>query len=219
MAPRKVAYFTPLYFDDTSCIGGGERYPVNMATGVVLSSESRYHVDIISYGPQSGIRPLCPGVRLRILRAERPPRNPLDAVSWEVPGVVGEMDLVHIHAAYTRSSEVAILASKQQRKPICLTDHGGHSSWLGHSVDFLELVDQIVAQSAFCASFFRTTRPIRVIKGGVDGEAFRPPAIRPPRDRVVYVGRLLPHKGIDRLIRALPPGLPLTVCGRPYHPE
>jgi glycosyltransferase involved in cell wall biosynthesis len=34
---------------------------------------------------------------------------------------------------------------------------------------------------------------------------------------VLYVGRLLPHKGVDRLIEALPPELPLTVCGRPYH--
>ena len=27
MAPRKIAYLTPLYFDETSCLGGGERYP------------------------------------------------------------------------------------------------------------------------------------------------------------------------------------------------
>jgi glycosyltransferase involved in cell wall biosynthesis len=219
MAPRKVAYFTPLYFDDSSCIGGGERYPVNLAKGVVLSTGSRYEIDVISYGRQSSIRELAPGVRLRILRVDRAPKNPMDAASWEVPSVVGEMDLVHIHMAYTRSSEIAILASKQQRKPICLSDHGGHSSWLGHSVGFLELIDQIVAYSDFGASFYRTTKPIRVIKGGVDGRAFRPPVMRPRRDRVVYVGRLLPHKGIDRLIRALPPELPLTVCGRPYHPE
>jgi glycosyltransferase involved in cell wall biosynthesis len=30
------------------------------------------------------------------------------------------------------------------------------------------------------------------------------------------VGRLLPHKGIDRVIDALPPGLPLRIVGRPY---
>ncbi len=58
-----------------------------------------------------------------------------------------------------------------------------------------------------------------MIKGGVDGAHFTPPRVRPSRDRILYVGRLLPHKGIDRLITALPPGLPLTVCGRPYHPE
>ncbi len=45
----------------------------------------------------------------------------------------------------------------------------------------------------------------------------RPPACAPPRDRVLYVGRLLPHKGIEHLIDATPPELPLTVCGRAYH--
>jgi glycosyltransferase involved in cell wall biosynthesis len=39
------------------------------------------------------------------------------------------------------------------------------------------------------------------------------------RDRVLYVGRLLPHKGVDRLIEAMPPELPLTVCGQPYHAD
>jgi glycosyltransferase involved in cell wall biosynthesis len=119
--------------------------------------------------------------------------------------------------AYARSSEVALLAAKQQRKPICLSDHGGHSSWLGHNIGFLELVDQIVAYSDFGAKFYRTTRPIEVVKGGVDGHAFAPSYPRPIRDRITYVGRLLPHKGIDRLIRALPEHLPLTICGRPYH--
>jgi glycosyltransferase involved in cell wall biosynthesis len=56
-----------------------------------------------------------------------------------------------------------------------------------------------------------------VIKGGVDGRFFTPPARPPVRDRVLYVGRLVAYKSVDQLIRALPPDLPLTVCGRPYH--
>ena len=30
---------------------------------------------------------------------------------------------------------------------------------------------------------------------------------------------MLPHKGIDDLIEALPHDLPLTICGRPYRPD
>jgi glycosyltransferase involved in cell wall biosynthesis len=83
----------------------------------------------------------------------------------------------------------------------------------------LELADRVGCYSDFGAAMLRTTKPVVMIKGGVDARLFTPPAVRPPRDRVLYVGRLLPHKGIDQLIEALPPDLPLTCCGRPYHAD
>ena len=83
----------------------------------------------------------------------------------------------------------------------------------------MDLVDRIIPQSDFGATVFRTKSPIRVIKGGVDGGFFTPPEHRPRRDRVLFVGRLLPHKGVDRIIDALPAELPLTISGYPYHPE
>jgi glycosyltransferase involved in cell wall biosynthesis len=81
----------------------------------------------------------------------------------------------------------------------------------------LDLADRIICYSDFGASFIQTQRPVVIIKGGVDGTTFHPPIGPRRRDHVLYVGRLLPHKGIDFLIEALPSDLPLTVCGRPYH--
>jgi glycosyltransferase involved in cell wall biosynthesis len=215
--PRKVAYLTPLFFDEQSYLGGGERYPLNLARGVVVSALGRYEVELVSFGERAFREPIAPGITLRVMKACGRPRNPLDLVSWEMPDALGDADLVHIHQAYTRCAEVGILVAKHQRKPICISDHGGFASPLGADVGSLELVDRIVAYSNFGASFYRTTRPIHVIKGGVDADLFSPPPERPNRDRILYVGRLLPHKGIDGLIRATPPELPLTLCGRPYH--
>jgi glycosyltransferase involved in cell wall biosynthesis len=100
-----------------------------------------------------------------------------------------------------------------------LTDHGGKFSHLGVDLGSMDLADRIVAYSDFGASQYETRTPVEIIKGGVDSDVFRP-AERPiVRDRVLYVGRLLPHKGVDQLIEALPPELPLTVCGQPYHAE
>ena len=219
MATRKLAFLTPLYFDDASCIGGGERYPHNLAVGLATHSAGEFEVDLISYGPEPLIRPICPGVTLKVLRAARKPRVSLDVVSWDLPEAIAGADLVHIHMAYTRSNEVGMLAAKIQRKPVVVTDHGGHSSWLGASLGILELADQITCYSDFGKSFYQTKTPITVVKGGVNGDQFTPPAVRPERDRVLYVGRLLPHKGIENLIKALPADLKLTVCGRPYHPD
>jgi glycosyltransferase involved in cell wall biosynthesis len=60
------------------------------------------------------------------------------------------------------------------------------------------------------------SRPNVVIYGGGDAAGFRrsiPAAAGRRTDRVVYVGRIMPHKGIDVLIQALPPGAELIVCG------
>ena len=214
----KIACLTPNYFSDESYIGGGERYPLNLSRGIVERSGGRHSVEILSFGPSSRTYSLGPGLGIRVLAAARKPLNPLDVVSWELPSAIAGADLVHVHQAYTRCSEMAFLVARQQGKPIVVTDHGGATSTLGTSVGCLELVDHIIANSEFGASLYQTSRPITVIKGGVDGVRFTPPRLRATRTHVLFVGRLLPHKAIDQLIAALPDGLPLVVCGRAYHP-
>jgi glycosyltransferase involved in cell wall biosynthesis len=212
----KIACLTPNYFSDESYIGGGERYPLNLSRGIVESSRGRHSVEILSFGPTSRAYSLGPGLGVRVLAAARKPLNWLDVVSWELPSAIAEADLVHVHQAYTRCSEMAYLVAKQQGKPIVVTDHGGATSTLGTSVGCLELVDHIIANSEFGAALYQTSRPITVVKGGVDGVRFRPARLRSSRRHVLYVGRVLPHKGIDQLIAALPDELPLVVCGRAY---
>ena len=215
---KRIAYLTPLYFSDESVVGGGERYPLNLAVGVAESGEG-FEVELVSYGPRAFRRELHPGVSLRVLPLAHPPRHPLDPVSWDLPDAVADADLVHVMQAFTRASEVAFVAAKVYGKPLCVTDLGGTSSTVGITTGALDLVDRVVCYSEFGAAMLRTSAPVVVIKGGVDARAFRPPERPPPRDRVLFVGRLLPHKGIDLLVRALPPELPLTVCGRPYNPR
>ena len=215
----KVAYLTPLYFADESYIGGGERYPTNLAKGVALATQGRFRVELISFGKAPARVDLAPGVVLRVLPAAREPNNPLDVLSWDLPDALLDADLVHVHQAYARCSEVGLLVAKQLRKPICVTDHGGESSRLGQYYGLVELADAIVAYSDFGASLHRARAPVVVVKGGVDSRAFTPPDAPATREHVLYVGRLLPHKGIERLVRAVPDDLPLVICGRPYRPD
>jgi glycosyltransferase involved in cell wall biosynthesis len=221
MPLRKIASLTPLYFDEKSCLGGGERYPLNLALGVVDASAGTCSVELISYGAESLRRELHPGVSLRVLAIANRPANRIDVVSWELASVIAEADLIHVHSAFSRACEMALLLARQQRKPICLTDHGGFSSSLGLQLGHLDLAGKIISNSAFGSTlYYWKNRPVEVIRGGVDDDVFTPPppGARPTRDRVLFVGRLLPHKGIEHLIEAMPPELLLTVCGRPYDP-
>jgi glycosyltransferase involved in cell wall biosynthesis len=75
------------------------------------------------------------------------------------------------------------------------------------------LVDRVLAVSRYSAEILGTPpRKTTVIYGGADPVRFRPdPEDR--RDGVVFVGRFTPHKGLDRLLRALPEGVRLTCVG------
>jgi glycosyltransferase involved in cell wall biosynthesis len=218
MPARTVAYLTPLYFDPDSCLGGGERYPLNLARGVAAAPGAPLHVELISFGRAPHRQPLGPGVDLRVLPLAGRPANPLDAASWDLPAAIAGASLLHIHQPFTRCGELGLIAAKLAGIPVCVTDHGGDSSPLGREAGLLELVDRVVSNSDFGASFFPGHPRLTVVKGGVDTDRFRPPDGRPARDRVLFVGRLLPHKGVDRLIEAMPADLPLTVCGQPYSP-
>src|SRR5438132_9821946 len=85
LGTRKIAYLSPLYFDEASSLGGGERLPLNLAKGVVAESGGRYEVELISFSNAPCRRKVGPGVSLRILTATGRPKNPLDVVSWELP--------------------------------------------------------------------------------------------------------------------------------------
>jgi glycosyltransferase involved in cell wall biosynthesis len=52
--------------------------------------------------------------------------------------------------------------------------------------------------------------------GGVDTEKFRPDPAIPPSGAALFVGRILPHKGVNDLVNGLPAGMRLKVLGQPY---
>jgi glycosyltransferase involved in cell wall biosynthesis len=132
-------------------------------------------------------------------------------------------DVVHTHHMHSAPSRLAALAAharvpgRQRRRSVVVTDHGLlGSDWFGL---LPRLFDRFLTVSRHSAAVLGAApEKTRVVWGGVNPAVFTPePACT--RAGVVFVGRLTPHKGIDRLIAALPDGATLTIAGVGGHDE
>jgi alpha-maltose-1-phosphate synthase len=96
-----------------------------------------------------------------------------------------------------------------------VTDHGlGGGNWGGL---LPRLFDRFLTVSAYSArELGAPASRTRVVYVGADPNRFSPePEV--PRRGVLFVGRLTPHKGVDRLIEALPEDAELRVVGSAGH--
>jgi glycosyltransferase involved in cell wall biosynthesis len=136
-----------------------------------------------------------------------------------IPAVL-RADVVHTHHLRSTPSRIAAVVARvrapgTRRRATVVTDHGlGGGDWFGL---LPRLFDRFLTVSQHSADVLDAPRArTRVVYGGVDAHRFTP-GDDGARRGVLFVGRLTPHKGIDRLIRALPAGASLTVAGTGGH--
>ena len=155
------------------------------------------------------------GLRLRTLRPVAHLGHPAHPVAVGLPAAVASADVIHTHHMRSAPSRMAAVVALARRRPAVVTDHGlAGGTWGGL---LPRLFERFLTVSEHSARELRAPRSrTRVIYGGVDCDRYRPEP-RESRRGVLFVGRVTPHKGIDRLIRALPAGASLTVAGSVGH--
>jgi len=207
-----VLHVAPTAFGVAGLFGGGERYPLELARA--LASEDGVDCELVTFGPTAAAERDPSGLRVRVLRPLAHlgghPAQPL------APGVLTAVrGAAVVHTHHTRSVPARLAALAAPRDALLVTtDHGlgadASRRWARRYAGFLPV-------SRYGAAVLRAPPArTRVIYGGADPDRFRPDPTT-PRAGVLYVGRLTPHKGVDRLIRALPAGAELTVAGTGGH--
>jgi glycosyltransferase involved in cell wall biosynthesis len=204
----------PTPFGHDGLFGGGERYPLELARAIARIPGVR--CELVTFGRHREIRRDSSGLRVRVLATRWHRRgHPAHPVAPRLITSLGDADVVHTHHLRSTSSRVAGLLGRVRRRATVVTDHGlGGGDWFGL---LPRLFDRLLAVSRYSASLLdfppaKTT----VVYGGADPRRFAPTA-GGPRKGVLVVGRLTPHKGIDRLITALPPSASLTIAGTGGH--
>ena len=136
------------------------------------------------------------------------------------PGLISALSdghVVHTHHMRSFPSRLAVVSTRARRQAAAVTDHGlTGSNWGGV---LPKLFDAFLTVSAYSAhELGAPAARTRVIYGGADPTRYAPdPSVT--RDGALFVGRLTPHKGIDRLLPALPYGARLKVVGSVGHDQ
>lgn len=232
--PFRVVHLSPTLFGDESITGGGERFATELAramsrlvpTRLVSFSEAargrRLHDrhdtrsireadDRIATG-MLDVRLFQP---LTFIRGQK--TNPL---SFRFLGALADADVVHCHQFHVLATTLALAYGRLRGKRLFVTDLGGGGWDLSYHVDVGRWVDGFLHISEFSARQMeaRFQGKNHVIFAGVAVDKFRPTG-QPKRPTVLFVGRLLPHKGINYLIEAMDTQTELRIIGRPWEPQ
>lgn len=207
----RVVHVVPTRFGAGGLLGGAERYAVELARAL-----ARYvDCELITFGSGAASWREPEGLRVRVLRrfgllGGHPAQPVAPQLAWALP----DADIVHTHQLRSAPSRLAIAAAAIRGQHRVTTDHG-----LGAPGPILStLVERFLTVSQFSAD--QLTAPpdrTRVIFGGADPIRFRPTDPDEARNGVLYLGRITPHKGLDRLLRALPEAATLTIAGSSGH--
>ncbi len=205
----KVIHITPTYFSNESLLGGGERFACELAKAM-----SPYvRVEIISFGQTDKIVSLSDNLKLYIFK--RWNKNMLNPFNPFFLTRLKDADIIHCHQYLLSFTKLAIIFAKMSKKRVFVTDLGLASANPVWYFDWSRWIDKFLLISKFSERFLeRHYARKKVIYAGVDIKKYKPALQK--QNKVIFMGRLLPHKGVEYLIEAAPGHIEMDIVGTVY---
>ncbi|HEV2856121.1 MAG TPA: glycosyltransferase family 4 protein [Thermoanaerobaculia bacterium] len=202
---------SPTYFAPESFLGGGERFAEELARAMAARAEVA-EVKLVSFGPRGLRESPGPGYERVILRSRT--RDRMTPFSAGLFRELSGADVIHCHQFFVLPTFLAAAFGRLRGSRVFVSDLGGGGWTPGYQIDQSRWIAAHLPLSEYAARRLHgRNRRHRVIWGGVDPE--RHPMRPAPTHggSVVFLGRVLPHKGVHFLIEGLPLGVPLDVIG------
>jgi glycosyltransferase involved in cell wall biosynthesis len=134
------------------------------------------------------------------------------------PGLVREVlgaSVIHCHQQHVVASSLAAITARLSGRRVFCTDLGGG----GWDLSTFVSTDRLYHGHLHISEYSRqiaghdTVSRAHLIWGGVDAVKFSPASSPLLGGPVLFVGRVLPHKGVDVLLRALPSDMAAQIIG------
>lgn len=215
----RILHIVPALFGARDgVLGGAERYAFELARHMGEHAPTT----LVSFGDAERVETFG-SLRVRVIgepwyvRGQR--TNPF---ALALLSELRRADVVHCHQQHVVASSMAALAARLTGRRVFASDLGGG----GWDVSAYVSTDRWYHGHLHISEYSRRhaghagSARAHVISGGVDADKFSPDGEVVEGERpVLYVGRLMPHKGVDDLVEALPEGMRLELIGQPYHEE
>jgi len=203
-----VVHLSPTYFSPDSIIGGGERYAEELSRAMSLQVNVRF----VSFGPQEIREKISPTFERIILKTRTAKK--MTPFSEGLLGVLRGATVIHCHQYYVLPTFIAALFGRFSRKKIFISDLGGSGWTPAYRIDQSRWIEQHLPISLYAAKRLPgTNRQYTVIYGGVDTSFHTMRKEQKHDGSVVFLGRILPHKGVHYLIDGLPDDIELKIIG------
>lgn len=211
-SPRVLHIVPALFGADDGIFGGAERYAFELARFMAAEVPTT----LVTFGERERCETVD-GLNLRVIgdpwyvRKQR--TNP---ISLSLVSEVRKANVVHCHQQHILASSLAALICKLSQRRVFVSDLGGGGWDVSAYVSTDRWYDGHLHLSEYSRHVFQQAgKPwSHVVFGGVDTEKFSPDPNRARAGNVLFVGRLLPHKGVNDLVTALPADMSLELVGR-----
>lgn len=208
----RVLHIVPALFGSNGVFGGAERYAFELARYMADFTPTR----LLSFATREKTE-RAGNLDIRVIgdpwQVHGQRSNPM---SGAIFGEILKADVVHCHQQHILASSLAALVSRVSARKVFVTDLGGG----GWDVSAYTSTDRWYQGHLHISEYSRSVfghagKPwSHVVLGGIDTEKFSPDATISRDGSVLFVGRLLPHKGVNYLVQAMPPDVPLTLIGK-----